>query len=143
MDILSCVIGLCLTWILIKTFHIIPITKANHKRLPPGPKPFSIIGNLLELGDQPHRSLTKLAKAHGPIMTLKLGGLTTIVISSVDMAKEILQKHDQVLSNRTIPDALRAHEHGEFDMHAMATHFKPVEKPSQNMQWPTILQHST
>jgi hypothetical protein len=116
MDILSGVIGLCLTWILIKTFHIIPITKPSHKRLPPGPKPFPIIGNLLELGDQPHRYLTKLAKAHGPIMTLKLGGVTTIVISSADMAKEILQKHDQVLSNRTIPDALRAHEHSEFGM---------------------------
>jgi hypothetical protein len=32
------------------------------------------------------------------------------------MAKEVLQTHDQLLSNRTIPDALRAHEHGEFGL---------------------------
>jgi hypothetical protein len=114
MDFLSFVIGLCLTWILIQVaFYMIPSSrkwKANHKKLPPGPKPFPVIGNLLELGDQPHRSLTRLAKAHGPIMTLQLGGVTTIVISSADTAKEVLQTHDQLLSNRTIPDALRAHD---------------------------------
>ena len=120
MDFLSFVIGLCLTWILIQAaFYMIPSSrkwKANHKKLPPGPKPFPVIGNLLELGDQPHRSLTRLAKAHGPIMTLQLGGVTTIVISSADTAKEVLQTHDQLLSNRTIPDALRAHEHDVFGL---------------------------
>jgi hypothetical protein len=116
MDLLSCVIGLCLTWIFLKTFHIIPRGKENHKKLPPGPKPFPVIGNLLELGDKPHKSLTNLAKAHGPIMTLKLGRVTTIVISSANMAKQILQTHDQILSNRTVPDALRAHKHDEFGL---------------------------
>jgi hypothetical protein len=114
--LMSFVIGLCLFWILIKTFHIIPRSKATHSKLPPGPKPFPVIGNLLELGDKPHRSLTKLAKVHGPIMTLKLGSVTTIVISSADMAKEVLQAHDQILSNRTVPDALRAHEHDKFSL---------------------------
>jgi len=116
MDFLSFVIGLCLTWIIIKTFHIIPRGKANQKRLPPGPKPFPVIGNLLELGDKPHRSLTKLAKEYGPIMTLKLGRVTTIVITSANMAKEVLQTHDQLLSNRTVPDALRVHGHDELSM---------------------------
>ncbi|OWM71911.1 hypothetical protein CDL15_Pgr017794 [Punica granatum] len=46
--------------------------------LPPGPRPFPVIGNLLELGDQPHQSLTKLAKTYGPIMRLKLGSMTTM-----------------------------------------------------------------
>jgi hypothetical protein len=116
MDFLSFVIGLCLTWIIIKTFHIIPRSKPNQKKLPPGPKPFPVIGNLLELGDKPHRSLTKLAKEYGPIMTLKLGRVTTIVITSASMAKEVLQTHDQLLSNRTVPDALRIHGHDELGM---------------------------
>ncbi|XP_062145830.1 geraniol 8-hydroxylase-like [Alnus glutinosa] len=114
--LMSFVIGLCLFWILIKAFHIIPRSKATHSKLPPGPKPFPVIGNLLELGDKPHRSLTKLAKLHGPIMTLKLGRVTTIVISSADMAKEVLQTHDQILSNRTVPDAVRVHEHDKFGL---------------------------
>jgi hypothetical protein len=116
MDLLSFVIGLCLTWIFLKTFHIISRGKENHRKLPPGPKPFPVIGNLLELGDKPHKSLANLAKAHGPIMTLKLGRVTTIVISSANMAKQILQTHDQILSNRTISDEVRAHKHDEFGM---------------------------
>jgi hypothetical protein len=114
--LMSFVIGLCLFWILVKTFHRIPRSEATHSKLPPGPKPFPVIGNLLELGDKPHISLTKLAEAHGPIMTLKLGRVTTIVISSANTAKEVLQTHDQILSNRTIPNALRAHEHDEFGL---------------------------
>ncbi|BAT97803.1 hypothetical protein VIGAN_09135900 [Vigna angularis var. angularis] len=44
-------------------------------------------------------------------MSLKLGSTTTIVISSPHVAKEVLQKHDQIFSNRTIPDTLRALDH--------------------------------
>ncbi|CAL8993778.1 unnamed protein product [Prunus brigantina] len=53
-------------------------SKANPKRhlLPPGPKPFPFIGNLLELGNKPHLSLslslTKLSQIYGPIITLQL-----------------------------------------------------------------------
>jgi cytochrome P450 len=49
-------------------------------------------------------------------MTLKLGSRTTIVISSPDLAKEALQKHDQAFSSRTIPDTARALDHEKFSM---------------------------
>jgi cytochrome P450 len=92
-------------------------SKSGSPRLPPGPKPFPVIGNILELiGDQPHRALSKLSKTYGPLMTLKLGSMTTIVISSPDLAKEILQKHDQIFSGRTIPDAVRALNHHNYSM---------------------------
>jgi cytochrome P450 len=116
MDFLSCILWLCLIWILIKTFHMIPRSKATHSKLPPGPKPFPVIGNLLELGEKPHKSLSKLAKAHGPIMSLKLGKVTTIVISSADIAKEVLQTHDRLLADRTIPDAIRVYNSEEYSL---------------------------
>ncbi|KAK8337946.1 hypothetical protein V6Z12_A09G218700 [Gossypium hirsutum] len=72
-----------------------------------------IIGNLIDLGDKPHRSFTKLAQIHGPVMSLKLGSLITVVVSSETMAKEILQKQDIVFSNLTIIDAIRACQHHE------------------------------
>jgi hypothetical protein len=66
--------------------------KSGSPRLPPGPKPFLIIGNILELaGNQPHRAISKLSKTYGPLMTLKLGSMTTTVIFSPDLAKEMLQ----------------------------------------------------
>ncbi|KAF8380389.1 hypothetical protein HHK36_027874 [Tetracentron sinense] len=85
-------------------------------KLPPGPVPLPVIGSLLKLGNRPHRSLAELAKTYGPLMTLKLGRLTTVVVSSSSMAKEVLQKNDLAFANRTIPDAIRALNHHEVSM---------------------------
>ncbi|CAA3025243.1 ferruginol synthase-like [Olea europaea var. sylvestris] len=85
-------------------------------RLPPGPHPFPIIGNILQLGENPHQSLTKLSKIYGPLMYLKLGSRDSIVISSPDIAKQVLQEHDQVFSSRTIPAAAAAYDHFKKSM---------------------------
>ncbi|KAI3860953.1 hypothetical protein MKW92_044173 [Papaver armeniacum] len=82
-----------------------------HTNLLPGPVPVPIIGNLLKLGKKPQESLTLLAKRYGPLMSLKLGTLTTIVISSCAMAKEILQKNDQSFSSRYVLDAMTVFNH--------------------------------
>ena len=88
----------------------------SNQTLPPGPHPFPIIGNILELGKLPHQALAKLSKTYGPLMTLKLGSITTIVISSPNLAKEALQKNDQAFSSRTIPDMTRVFDHQEFSI---------------------------
>lgn len=74
MDFLSCALLLLLacTTILVLRSFLATTRKPNYK-IPPGPSPLPIIGNLLELGNKPHQSLAKLAKIHGPIMSLKLG----------------------------------------------------------------------
>ncbi|KAI6706078.1 hypothetical protein NL676_009040 [Syzygium grande] len=79
--------------------------------LPLGPRPLPITGNILELGDKPHQAITKLSKLYGPVMTIKLGAITTIVISSPEAAKEALQKNDQHLCSRQIPDTAKATGH--------------------------------
>ncbi|KAJ7944834.1 Cytochrome P450 [Quillaja saponaria] len=82
--------------------HIINLVTKKRK-LPPGPTGFPIIGNLLALGDRPHESLTNLAKTHGPLMTVYLGFNTTIVASSAEIAREILQTNDQAFLGRPLP----------------------------------------
>ncbi|XP_058735189.1 geraniol 8-hydroxylase-like [Vicia villosa] len=89
---------------------------SNMIKLPPGPTPLPLIGNLHQLGKSPHKSLAKLAEIHGPLMTLKLGQVTTIVVSSPNMAKQILQTHDNILSNRAIPGAVKVHDHHKYNM---------------------------
>ncbi|KAM6579757.1 hypothetical protein CsatA_003531 [Cannabis sativa] len=103
----SSILCLILTWAILSLMR----SKPSSGNLPPGPKPLPVIGNLHQLGDKPHKSLTELAKLHGPLMSLKLGQVTTIVVSSSAVAKEVLQTHDQYFSNRTIPDALYVHGH--------------------------------
>ncbi|PIA58209.1 hypothetical protein AQUCO_00500265v1 [Aquilegia coerulea] len=64
--------------------------------LPPGPYfKLPLIGHLLYLlGEQPHRKLRDLAKIHGPIMYLKLGEVSNVVLSSPAVAKQMMTTHD-------------------------------------------------
>ncbi|KAL9396821.1 hypothetical protein Peur_011074 [Populus x canadensis] len=96
--------------------------------LPPGPRQLPIIGNILALGDKPHQTLAKLSQTYGPLMTLKLGRITTIVISSPNIAKEALQKHDQALSSRTVPDAVRGHHKNSILWLPASTHWKFLKR---------------
>ncbi|KAM5574220.1 geraniol 8-hydroxylase [Rosa sericea] len=118
MDLLNCIICLSFAWITIQALYfLVRRSKAIPRtRLPPGPKQFPLIGNLFEIGDKPHLSLTKLSQHYGPIMSLQLGQLTTIVVSSTTLAKEILRTHDQVFCNRTLPEAVHACKHSEYSM---------------------------
>ncbi|PRQ39956.1 putative geraniol 8-hydroxylase [Rosa chinensis] len=118
MDLLSCMICLCFAWTTIQALYFFARRSKEipRTRLPPGPKPFPLIGNLFELGDKPHVSLTKLSQRYGAIISLQLGQLTTVVVSSPTLAKEILRIHDQVFCNRTLPDAIQACKHADFSL---------------------------
>ncbi|KAL2525477.1 Cytochrome [Abeliophyllum distichum] len=73
----------------------------KHKKLPPSPWKLPLIGHLHHMmGPLPHRSLSNLAKKYGPIMHLKLGEVYTIVISSRQIAKDVLTTHDLAISDR-------------------------------------------
>lgn len=129
MDILIISLGLLLSLTLIQ-YLLLLSNSGKSKKLPPGPTPLPIIGNLHNLGEKPHQSLAELAKIHGPIMSLKLGRITTVVISSSSMAKEILQKQDLAFSSRHIPDALHAHNHSQLSVVwlPVATRWKSLRK---------------
>lgn len=130
MNLSSAFLYLIVTWTLIQALlYSISRAKNSSKKLPPGPKPLPIIGNLLQLGDKPHKSLAKLAQIHGPLMSLKLGQVTSIIVSSSAMAKQVLQTHDQYFSNRTIPDSIRALEH-----HTVGLPWIPVSPLWRNLR---------
>ncbi|KAL6986842.1 hypothetical protein U1Q18_042271 [Sarracenia purpurea var. burkii] len=115
MDFLSLILYLLLTFILLRA--LLSLLRApKTPKLPPGPSPLPVLGNLLKLGTKPHRSLTDLAKIHGPIMTLKLGHIRTVVISSAAVAREALQKQDLAFSNRSVPNALHAHNQYQYSV---------------------------
>ncbi|KAL3638656.1 hypothetical protein CASFOL_016563 [Castilleja foliolosa] len=70
------------------------------KKLPPGPKPWPIIGNLNLIGSIPHQSLHSLSQKYGELMQLKFGKSPVVVASSPEMAKQFLQTHDIVFASR-------------------------------------------
>nr|UTS77795.1 cytochrome P450 736Q2 [Ginkgo biloba] len=86
--------------VLLILFSIFKGQKNPRYKLPPGPNPWPVIGNLHMLGKLPHRNLQALAKKYGPIMSLRLGSVRTVVVSSPEMAKEFLKTQDAIFSSR-------------------------------------------
>ena len=75
--------------------------KKPHYNLPPGPPKLPIIGNLHHFKtSDPFNSLQNLIKKYGPIIHLKLGQISTVIISSARVAKEAFKTHDLALSSR-------------------------------------------
>nr|WGJ63362.1 flavonoid 3'-hydroxylase F3'H [Hypericum monogynum] len=70
------------------------------RRLPPGPKPWPIVGNLPHLGPMPHHSIASLARKHGPLMHLRLGFVDVVVAASASVAAQFLKTHDANFSSR-------------------------------------------
>jgi len=69
-------------------------------KTPPSPPRLPLIGNLHQLGRHTHRSLCDLSRRYGPLMLLHLGRVPVLIVSSADMAQEILKTHDQAFANR-------------------------------------------
>ncbi|KAM5271973.1 cytochrome P450 2C23-like [Ctenodactylus gundi] len=77
----------------------------NGVRLPPGPVPLPIIGNMLQLNlkDVP-ASLSKLAKVYGPVYTLYLGPWRTVVLYGYNVVKEaLIDQGDEFLDRGRFP----------------------------------------
>ncbi|KAL0403116.1 UNVERIFIED_CONTAM: putative (S)-N-methylcoclaurine 3'-hydroxylase isozyme 2 [Sesamum radiatum] len=76
------------------------IARGSSPAIPPGPFPWPVIGNFLQVRENPHIKLSRMARTYGPIMSLRVGAQLVVVGSSVKAAMEILKTHDRVLSGR-------------------------------------------
>ncbi|CAN6466448.1 unnamed protein product [Victoria cruziana] len=68
----------------------------------------------------PNESLARLSQLHGPLMTLQLGSITTVVVSSAEMVEEMLHKNDRAFASRSILDVLTV-----FNYHHDSLVFNP------------------
>ncbi|WVZ92573.1 hypothetical protein U9M48_038624 [Paspalum notatum var. saurae] len=105
-------------------------SRPGSARRPPGPWPLPVIGNILDLrGNQVHQKLACLARVHGPVMRLKLGLTTAVVVSSRDAAREAFTRHGRRLAARPVPDAAQAFGFSERSM---------VWLPSSDPRWKNL-----
>jgi coumaroylquinate(coumaroylshikimate) 3'-monooxygenase len=69
-------------------------------KLPPGPRPWPIVGNLYDVKPVRFRCFAEWAQAYGPIISVWFGSTLNVVVSNSELAKEVLKEHDQQLADR-------------------------------------------
>ncbi|KAE9597660.1 putative cytochrome P450 [Lupinus albus] len=108
-SLISSILLLMFTCIVIQVLRSF-FKKENYK-LPPGPSLLTILGNLHEFWKKPPQTMANLANIYGPIMCFKEGYSTSVIISSPELAKEVLKTHDLLFSDRMIPQVITSLNH--------------------------------
>lgn len=91
----------------------------RHKqfRSPPGPKGLPIIGNLHQFdASKPHVYLAELAKTYGPIVRLRIGRVSIVVVQSSKLAKEVLHTQDLNFCSRPSMIVFQKLSYGGLDI---------------------------
>ncbi|NWH57574.1 CP2J6 protein, partial [Geococcyx californianus] len=71
------------------------------RRFPPGPTPYPIFGNLLQMKFQIHHDiLKKMARIHGNVFTLWLSNIPVVVLQGFQAVKEGLTVHAEDVAGR-------------------------------------------
>ncbi|KAH7842151.1 hypothetical protein Vadar_002036 [Vaccinium darrowii] len=69
-------------------------------KLPPGPRPLPIVGNLYDVKPVKFRCFAEWSQVYGPIISVWMGSMLHVVVSSSELAKEVLKEKDQQLADR-------------------------------------------
>ncbi|KAK1272897.1 Cytochrome P450 84A1 [Acorus gramineus] len=83
---------------------------------PPGPKGLPLLGNMNIMDQMTHRGLAKLAREFGGLVHLRLGMRHAFVVSTPDVAREVLQVQDNLFSNRPATIAIQYLTYDRADM---------------------------
>ncbi|XP_074310253.1 cytochrome P450 76A1 [Silene latifolia] len=116
--------------ILIPVITLLWLRNARLRRLPPGPRGWPIIGNMLDLGTMPHRTLAALATKHGPVIWLRLGSQKIIVIQTAKAASDLFKYHDLAFADRNINETMRVHDYhnGSLILAPYGPHLRLMKK---------------
>ena len=69
-------------------------------KLPPGPHPWPVVGNLYQIKPVRFRCYTEWAQSYGPIISVWTGSTLNVVVSNAQLARQVLKDNDQKLADR-------------------------------------------
>ncbi|XP_052008204.1 cytochrome P450 1A1 [Xyrauchen texanus] len=94
---LVAIITLCIVYLIMRLMRT-KIPEGLQKL--PGPKPLPIIGNVLEVGNNPHLSLTAMSKCYGSVYQIQIGMRPVVVLSGNETIRQALLKQGEEFSGR-------------------------------------------
>ncbi|XP_035851086.1 cytochrome P450 2K1-like isoform X2 [Sander lucioperca] len=94
-------LGALLVLLLVYLVSSSSFSSKEDKKGPPGPKPFPLIGNLLQLDlKRPYNTLLKLSKTYGSVFTVYLGPQKVVVLAGYKTVKEALVNYAEEFGER-------------------------------------------
>ncbi|CAO1947830.1 unnamed protein product [Urochloa humidicola] len=91
--------------LLLPTALYLALNRRRTSRFPPGPMGLPLVGSLPFIDRNLHTYFAGLAAKHGPILSIRLGSKVEFVVTSPELAREVLRDKDPVFANRVLPDA--------------------------------------
>ncbi|XP_072860338.2 cytochrome P450 2K1 [Pogona vitticeps] len=87
--------------------------KNSSQRLPPGPWPLPLVGNLLIMDrKRPYKSMLKLSKQYGPVFSLQMGLQRMVVLTGYETVKEALINQADAFAERPFVPILEEFSNG-------------------------------
>ncbi|XP_077116833.1 cytochrome P450 1B1-like isoform X2 [Ranitomeya variabilis] len=72
----------------------------GQKKSPPGPMPWPLVGNAMQLGQKPHLTFCKMAQIYGNVFKIKLGAHDIVVLNGESTIRQALVKHSTEFAGR-------------------------------------------
>ncbi|CAL1398386.1 unnamed protein product [Linum trigynum] len=97
---------------------------------PPGPRGYPLIGNILDLGNMPHRTLTAMREKYGDVVWLKFGAKNTMAVLSAKAAAELFKNHDINFMNRNLTETTKSHDYhqGSLGLSPYGTYWRVLRR---------------
>jgi coumaroylquinate(coumaroylshikimate) 3'-monooxygenase len=86
-------------------FILYKAVRGSSCRLPPGPRPWPVVGNLTHIAPVRFKCFMEWAERYGPVMAVWMGPTLNVVVSSADAAREMLKEKDLALASRPLTRA--------------------------------------
>lgn len=109
---------------------VVKVRRNGKSKLPPGPRPLPVIGNVHQMGGLPHQTLWHLAEKFGPIMHMRMGSIPWVIVSTAEAAEQFIRVQDKAWASRPqrLADKIFTNNFRDIVMAPYGQHWRHMRK---------------